>query len=70
MLSSIFGYPKSTEHPHKLPDLIVKELPKNFHLGKTAYFTVPVACVKNFLELFQAGGVTRPVRERVFYSPF
>ena len=26
MLLSIFGYPKSTEHPHKLPNLIVKEL--------------------------------------------
>jgi hypothetical protein len=27
---SIFGHPKSTEHPHKLPDRIVKELPDIF----------------------------------------
>jgi hypothetical protein len=27
---SIFGHPKSTEHPHKLPDRIVKELPGIF----------------------------------------
>jgi hypothetical protein len=60
MLSSIFGYPKSTEHPHKLPNLIFKERPKYFHLGKTAYFTDPVACVKNFLNFFQAAVLAGP----------
>jgi hypothetical protein len=60
MLSSIFGYPRSTEHPHKLPDLIVKEHPKYFHLGKTAYFKRPVACVKNFLNFFKLAVLPGP----------
>jgi hypothetical protein len=45
---------KSTEHPHKLPNLIVKELPE-FYQGKTAHSTVPAACVKNFFIFLQAG---------------
>lgn len=65
-----FGYPKSTEHPHKLPNLIVKELPGYFLPRKTAYFTEPSACVKIFLNFFQAGEPAQSVRERVFYSPF
>jgi len=65
MLLSIFGHPKSTEHPHKLPDRIFKELPENFHLGKTAYFKGPGACVKNFLNLFKLA-----VRPGLFESAY
>ncbi|MCU7947202.1 MAG: hypothetical protein KZQ72_11260, partial [Candidatus Thiodiazotropha sp. (ex Cardiolucina cf. quadrata)] len=54
------GYPKSTEHPHKLPNLIVKELPGYFLPRKTAYFIELSACVKIFLNFFKLANPLSP----------
>jgi hypothetical protein len=69
MLSSIFGYPKSTEHPHKLPDLIVKEHPEIFFRERPPIINPADDRVKDFLNFFHPAGDVRSVGERVFYSP-
>jgi hypothetical protein len=57
-----FGYPKSTEHPHKLPNLIVKELLK-LSLEKDRLFYSTGCLCQEKLELFSSWRVP-PVRSR------
>ncbi|RLW52582.1 MAG: hypothetical protein B6D70_03385 [gamma proteobacterium symbiont of Stewartia floridana] len=56
MLLSIFGYPKSTEHPHKLPNLIVKELLK-FSLEKDRLFYSAGCLCQEKTQLFSSWSV-------------
>jgi hypothetical protein len=69
MLLSIFGYPKSTEHPHKLPDRIVKELPDIFVRERPPILRCRPLVSRTFLTFFKLAVDGRPVRERVFYCP-
>ena len=65
MLSSIFGYPKSTEHPHKLPDLIVKELPEIFVRERPPILHGRLLASRTFWSFFKP-----PVKAGLFESAY
>ncbi len=56
MLLSIFGYPKSTEHPHKLPNLIVKELLKLSLEKDRLFYSTACLCQEKSQLLFKLVG--------------
>jgi hypothetical protein len=57
---SIFGYPKSTEHPHKLPNLIVKELPETFFRERPLILNDPQLVSRSFSTFFTLAGAVGP----------
>ena len=58
---SIFGHPKSTEHPHKLPDRIVKELPKIFVWERPPILKDRLLVSRIFLTFFKLAVKAGPV---------
>jgi hypothetical protein len=53
---SIFGHPKSTEHPHKLPNLIVKELLEIFFRERPPILQDPLLVSRTFSTFFKLTG--------------
>jgi hypothetical protein len=63
MLSvDLFGYPKSTEHPHKLPNLIVKELLKLSPEKDRPFYSYGSLCQETFY--LSSGWPFGPVHSR------
>jgi hypothetical protein len=65
---SIFGHPKSTEHPHKLPDRIVKELPENFIRERPPILQCRALVSRTFLTFFKLAVKPGWLRARILQS--
>jgi hypothetical protein len=58
--ASIFGYPKSTEHPHKLPNLIVKEHLRIFFRERPPILHARLLVSRSFSTFFKLPGPAGP----------